>query len=1448
MSEITRLESIISADASKALTNLDALEKKLINIGNVLGTLTETSGLLGRIGKEVSRHEEETAGKKQKEIRRNNSPHIKNVKAEGEAELEARKQTQKAIERLTSIQNSSADNFSKDTYSGMDKTKLLRKQLMVSEQLAVKSAKFKTMIDQDPSSAGSKSAIKLAEDIGILQGKYDATTEALKRFKREISNPIESSPAKKLAPGYSGRKFDKSKHGYLMSDIMPTKESRKMMLDSIKDVNSFAKAMQWADSKNTFNTSSKAGFSAYKKFRDEASSTLETIIKKSQQAESAHASLAESIKGTSTSKLDQSLKNTSGADFNLFGGIESQFKGLETLGKKFGGIKGIVSSAASGLSGITGVLSNIGMSFGGLSAEIGKFSSMLQTPLDKTSQLGQALMSVPQPAVMATGAIIALGSEVAKLYIQFMTLSVQVPVKFLDGMTKFAKATSQPLKMMDQLKDKFLGIKKSGGINYSRLLGTLLLRRGISFVIRSLTSGMKEGIQNLSRYSSEFNSSMSSMVASLNYLKNAWGVAFSPIITTVAPIVSYFLDLLATALNAFGMFMSALTGKSFTVQAIKGVADYAGALDGAGNSASGANKQAKELQKTLLGFDQLNVLNSAPTDSGSGGGGGGGGGGGIDPNSMFTTVDTAGPIADWAKKMREAFQNEDWEGLGAIIADGLNKGMKKVYDVLSWENAGPKITKFVDAFSRTVNSIVDYFDWDLMGRTVGTGINTLVNTFNLLTDPKTGINSRKIGEGLGTALAGAIDEIKWKNLGNAIGNGIMFVWNGLAGFVEKMPKTEIGAAFGNTLNGAFQKVDFKTIATTLAGLMSKAATNVIEFWRTFDWKQAAKNIVEGLNTWIKKTDFKSVGTAISETLKSGIGMLKIMIQDIDRAELLKQLRIFVKSLDLGGISKDFSGLLGDLFSLAWQMAVTAFGDWLIGKGIDLFVNSLGPFFKALNTIIEKLTGDSIGDMVSNLVGDKIDLNLGITGGSTTNDSGKGGSGGSIPTPSTPKQPVTSGMSGMSSIPVTLKVTADTKPATEIIDKWKSVDSYWKKATNIGANTSEAEQTVNRYIPSDKTIKFNGNVDSAKDIVSRFVPQDKTLRFNGDYAPAQETLTKYTPSDKKIRFSGDTVPLAEAVNNFKTPDKKMPISADTTNANNTLNIYQPSVKTVSFKGDISQAQTTWDKFTLSSKTGKYFGDNSSASKTWSDFNLSSKTGKFLGDNSSASKTWSDFNLSNKTGKFYADNSNASNTWTNFKLADKTGKFYGDTSSAKTSWDNMSLSAKTGALKGNVNDYANYTWVNWNLAAKTGSLKGDRSSAESTWNNWSPKTKDADLKINVKLSSSTIKLSVKDGTASLALAAQGGILNTGQMFIAREAGPELVGTIGRKTAVANNNQITDSVANAVYRAIAPLFSALSGGSQGAPVIETNVIVDSETLFHMTEKGKRKANRRYSVEAFI
>lgn len=61
------------------------------------------------------------------------------------------------------------------------------------------------------------------------------------------------------------------------------------------------------------------------------------------------------------------------------------------------------------------------------------------------------------------------------------------------------------------------------------------------------------------------------------------------------------------------------------------------------------------------------------------------------------------------------------------------------------------------------------------------------------------------------------------------------------------------------------------------------------------------------------------------------------------------------------------------------------------------------------------------------------------------------------------------------------------------------------------------------------------------------------------------------------------------------------------------------------------------------------------------------------------------------------------------------------------------------------------------------------------------------------------------------ADGGFVDQGQLFIAREAGAEMVGSIGRRTAVANNDQIVEGIATATREGNEDLINALYAVAQ-------------------------------------
>ena len=85
--------------------------------------------------------------------------------------------------------------------------------------------------------------------------------------------------------------------------------------------------------------------------------------------------------------------------------------------------------------------------------------------------------------------------------------------------------------------------------------------------------------------------------------------------------------------------------------------------------------------------------------------------------------------------------------------------------------------------------------------------------------------------------------------------------------------------------------------------------------------------------------------------------------------------------------------------------------------------------------------------------------------------------------------------------------------------------------------------------------------------------------------------------------------------------------------------------------------------------------------------------------------------------------------------------------------------------------------------------------------------------------------------------------GQLFIAREAGPELVGTLGGHTAVMNNDQIVASVSDGVYRAVK---SAMGSGKQNLNVT-FKVEGDPNGIFRVTQKKANEYFRATGNPAF-
>lgn len=225
-------------------------------------------------------------------------------------------------------------------------------------------------------------------------------------------------------------------------------------------------------------------------------------------------------------------------------------------------------------------------------------------------------------------------------------------------------------------------------------------------VSQTISKAFTEGIQNMAKYSSEFNGKMSEMASAAATLKNSIGALTAPIISALTPAIVTLCSWLTNAINAMNRFIAAISGKSTWTKAKKQQVDYAASLDKTAGS-------AKKAAGALAAFDDLNVLQK--NDSGSGSGGSGSGG-----SDLYEEVPTGKelsdkiqPFIDYLKKLKVSIKNgwdETWSNLDVSLQfDNIKSSIESIknsfLNIFSDSEVSASVDKFAMTFSRSLGSI-----------------------------------------------------------------------------------------------------------------------------------------------------------------------------------------------------------------------------------------------------------------------------------------------------------------------------------------------------------------------------------------------------------------------------------------------------------------------------------------------------------------------------------------------------------------------------------------------------------------------------------------------------------------------------------------------------------------------------------------------------------------------
>lgn len=629
-------------------------------------------------------------------------------------------------------------------------------------------------------------------------------------------------------------------------------------------------------------------------------------------------------------------------------------------------------------------------------------------------------------------------------------------------------------------------------------------------------------------------------------------------------------------------------------------------------------------------------------------------------------------------------------------------------------------------------------------------------------------------EGLGTAISGALINamrgIKWDEVyAKASGFG-----SGLAKFLNGLFEGQKGT----TLFGETGKLIANSLNTVLHGLDS--------FGTTFNWKQFGNSIADGINKFFQNFDFALLAQTLNAWAQGAFDAVTTALSKISWKDVWKGVKEFLSNLDVKTVAI-IIGALTIKKILGLHLAKTALG--IIGTSIS----------KAIAGSIAAKLGVEIGANAT--IGEALSTGLSkkISGlGTITGKIGK------------------------------LALTVGT-----IVITAEAGLSLGKAIGNKIADATQPEEMKKYRVDFKFSDLFTYSLDDWKQGFSDW--------WNDTWGPGLAAWWE----DRKAGNTKLKIPFTD----FELPsDSEMKKAVSDWWGKQKKKIEKRTENVIKFTADVKDTSSKWwsnVKKWWGEKVGKvkeFATDVKDSAKEWW-----SNTKKYWGQKvgqvkkfttavqNDASKWWSN------TKKYWAEKVGKVKEFTT-GVKNKAGEWW---SNVKKWWESTTAGKEVKRFTVNVKKAGGTWWKDVSNEWKEKVINAGRTlkigisfATNALKNLWSSvSTFFSGKTVNVKTKGSTTK-KADGGVFSggswkpIKKYAVGGLPNMGQMFVAREAGPELVGNLGGHTAVMNNDQIVASVSDGVYRAV----KAAMGNGQ--PVNVTfKVEADSKGIFKVTQEEARQ-----------
>lgn len=727
---------------------------------------------------------------------------------------------------------------------------------------------------------------------------------------------------------------------------------------------------------------------------------------------------------------------------------------------------------------------------------------------------------------------------------------------------------------------------------------------------------------------------------------------------------------------------------------------------------------------------------------------------------ITTDVADSADVSKMVEMIKQAWRDSDFTELGEIVGGKIKDGL----DSIKWDKVQQTAVKIAACIATFINGALSVSGLDTsVGNTIGELINTGV--LGLDTFLKT-VNWAQVGTFIAGTLNSAIATTSWAGLGGTICDGINAFFGTSTNFATHFDFSNLGASVGDLINGAITKIDWGTAL--------------------FGAKAWGVGIANTINTAVSTTSWDAVGSTIGNSLSTIIATAHSFIKTVDvkamAAGIATAINNALKTTDFEALGDTIGTAIGNLAGSIATFLKTV--DW--SKVAKAVLDTLKGVFKGITEDSDNMK--AIGAIVATLIGAAIAKQAAA----------------SLFTSAAAKiiSAISGGLEGSTSW-ASLGSTVMSKLSTNLTSKVSTLlnnQVFLAKFASIGTTIATCVGTAIAGFELGKNLGSYLFPEDA-DYYDNFKWSDFFSKFNKEDAKGawKEFITEITGGETKghkaeIDFSANEDSIRgvnKKVNDgLKTSDvaagagKILDVGIQTT---------PDTAKIASTRATIANGFTGKNQVSASIKSAVDTGSANTARqnivKSFANVSTSIRINKATNlkkvkrdIRSSMKKTNAPVSIKPKDGTIQSLRNQIEAGLQDLSATVKVG---GGGAVAQVVPNKKGPHGETVYQIPGQRPFYYYNGQKVNCA-KGGIYSNNR---------WLPVTRYA----------------------------TGGLPKSAEMFMAREAGPELVGRIGSRTAVVNNDQIVASVSEGVYRAVVAALG--SGGNQQAINLALRLIMDGK-----------------------